>query len=74
MGIAFSLALLLGLYWLIWTVGDLWWLVAAAAFFVVSIVLGQLAPVLILPLFYRIEKLDVGPTAVVVLIGDSKPR
>jgi STE24 endopeptidase len=33
--------------------------VAAAAFFLVSIVLGQLAPVLILPLFYRIEKLDV---------------
>lgn len=59
LGIGFSLALVLGLYWLIWTTGDLWWIVAAAAFFVVSIVLGQLAPVLILPLFYRIEKLDV---------------
>lgn len=58
LGVAFSLALVLGLYWLIWTTGDLWWLVAAGAFFVVSIVLGQLAPVLILPLFYRIEKLD----------------
>ena len=55
---AFSLALVLGLYWLIWTTGGWWWLAAAAAFFVVSIVLGQLAPVLILPLFYRIEKLD----------------
>jgi STE24 endopeptidase len=59
LGVAFSLALVLGLYWLIWTTGDLWWLVAAAAFFVISIVLGQLTPVLILPLFYRIEKLDV---------------
>ncbi len=55
---ALSLVLVLGLYWLIWTVGAWWWLAAAAAFFVVSIVLGQLAPVLILPLFYRIEKLD----------------
>lgn len=56
--VVFSLALVLGLYWLIWTTGGWWWLVAAAAFFVVSVVLGQLAPVLILPLFYRIEKLD----------------
>ncbi len=53
-----SLVLVLGLYWLIWTVGAWWWLAAAAAFFLVSILLGQLAPVLILPLFYRIEKLD----------------
>ncbi len=55
---ALSLGVALGLYWLIWSVGGLWWLAAAAAFFVVSVVLGQLAPVLILPLFYRIEKLD----------------
>ena len=46
------------LYWLIWTAGPLWWLVAAGGFFVVSVVLGQLVPVLILPLFYKIEKLD----------------
>ncbi len=55
---AFSLVLVLGLYWLIWLTGRWWWLAAAGAFFVVSIVLGQLAPVLILPLFYQIEKLD----------------
>jgi STE24 endopeptidase len=59
LAVAFSLAVALGLYWLIWTTGAWWWLVAAAAFFLVSVVLGQLAPVLILPLFYRIEKLDV---------------
>ncbi len=59
LAVAFSLALVLGLYWLIWLTGGWWWLAAAAAFFAVSIVLGQLAPVLILPLFYRIEKLDV---------------
>jgi len=48
----------LGLYWIIWTTGPIWWLVAAGAYFVLSIVLGQLAPVLILPLFYKIEKFD----------------
>ena len=60
---AFGAMMFLGLYWLIWISGMLalgayWWLVAAAAFFGVSILLGQLAPVLILPLFYKIEKLD----------------
>jgi STE24 endopeptidase len=54
----FGLVLIVGLYWVIWTVGPLWWLVAAGAFFLVSVLLGQLAPVLILPLFYKIEKLD----------------
>jgi STE24 endopeptidase len=49
---------MLGLYWMIWTVGPWWWLAAAGAFFLVSVILGQLAPVLILPLFYKIEKLD----------------
>jgi STE24 endopeptidase len=58
LAVGLSLVLLLGLYWLIWTTGPFWWLVATAAFFVVTIVLGQLAPVLILPLFYGVEKLD----------------
>ena len=58
LALALSLGVALGLYWLIWTTGGWWWLAAAGAFFVVSVVLGQLAPVLILPLFYRIEKLD----------------
>lgn len=58
LAVGLGLLLVLGLYWLIWTVGPLWWLVAAGAFFVVSVLLGQLAPVLILPLFYKIERLN----------------
>ena len=58
LAVALSLAMVVGLYWLIWTTHGAWWLAAAAAFFVISVVLGQLTPVLILPLFYRIEKLD----------------
>ena len=56
--IAFALVLVPGLYWLIWITGAWWWLVAAVGFFLLSVVLGQLAPVLILPLFYKIEPLS----------------
>jgi STE24 endopeptidase len=58
LAVAFGLALFTGLFWLIWLCGAWWWLVAAGAFFVVSVVLGQLAPVVIMPLFYKIERLD----------------
>jgi STE24 endopeptidase len=51
-------ALFAGLYWIMWHTGPYWWLIAAAAFFVVSVILGQLAPVVFLPLFYKIERID----------------
>jgi STE24 endopeptidase len=57
LGLAFELVLFVGLYWLIWLTGGWWWLAAAFAFFLVSVVLGQLAPVLLLPLFYKVEPL-----------------
>jgi STE24 endopeptidase len=56
--VALGVALNIGLFWIIWHTGVYWWLIAAAAFFVVSIVLGQLAPVLIMPLFYKVEPLE----------------
>ena len=58
LALALGMPLVLGLFWLIWTTGPWWWLTAAAAFFLVSVLLGQLMPVLILPLFYKIERLD----------------
>jgi STE24 endopeptidase len=51
-------AMFAGLYWIMWHTGTYWWLIAAAAFFVVSVILGQLAPVLFLPLFYKIERIE----------------
>lgn len=54
----FSVAMMLALFWVIWLTGPWWWLVAAAVFLLVSVVLGQLAPILILPLFYKVEPLD----------------
>jgi STE24 endopeptidase len=56
--IVLGIALNVGLFWIIWHTGAYWWLIAAAAFFVVSIVLGQLVPVLIVPLFYKVEPIE----------------
>ncbi len=53
-----SLLIVVGLFWIIRWTGPWWWLLGAGAFFLLSVVLGQLAPVLILPLFYRVERLD----------------
>ena len=58
LGLALGTLLILGLYWLIWTTRGWWWLAAAGAFFCVTIVLGRIFPVLIMPLFYKIEPLD----------------
>jgi len=54
----FEPLMLLGLYWIIWEIGPYWWLPAATAAFVVSIALGQLYPVLIMPLFRKCQRLD----------------
>ena len=56
--LVFGLLLFEGLYAIIWYTQSWWWLVAAVAFFLVSVVMGQLAPVLIMPLFYKIKRLE----------------
>jgi STE24 endopeptidase len=58
--LAFALGAVMygGLFWIMWHMGSYWWLIAAAAFFAVSVLLGQLAPVLIVPLFYKVERIE----------------
>lgn len=53
-----GLLLLLGFYTLLWTVGPWWWVVATACWLLVTLVLGQLMPVVILPLFYKVTPLE----------------
>jgi STE24 endopeptidase len=53
-----ALMLLLGFYALFWYAGNWWWLWAAAGWLAVTLVLGQLLPVVILPLFYNVTPLD----------------
>ena len=55
---AFGAVLWPGLFWLIRLTGPYWWLVAAGAFFLLTLVIGQLAPILILPIYFKTEKLD----------------
>ena len=38
--------------------GPMWWLPLAIGLFVLSVVLGRIAPILILPLFYKITPID----------------
>ena len=58
LALAFNLVMFVGLFWLIWTLGDWWWPVAACVAFIVSVVIGQLTPVLLIPMFYEVERFD----------------
>jgi STE24 endopeptidase len=58
LGGVLGLVLLLGLYTLLWFGGSWWWVWATVAWLGVTLVLGQLLPVIILPLFYKVTRLD----------------
>jgi STE24 endopeptidase len=57
-GAVIGLPLLLGLYALLWLAGPWWWLWATAGWLAVALLLGQLLPVVILPLFYTVKPLE----------------
>jgi STE24 endopeptidase len=57
-GGVFGLLMLLGLYALMWFGGPAWWAWAALAWLAVTLVLGRLVPLLILPLFYKVTRLE----------------
>jgi STE24 endopeptidase len=58
LALTFGLLLMLGLFAIIRSTGPWWWLIAAGGSFLVSVVLAQLAPVLIMPLFYKIDRVE----------------
>lgn len=51
-------ALLLGFYAVVWHTGTWWWVWATAGWLAVTLVLGQLLPVVVLPIFFRVTRLD----------------
>ena len=53
-GLVIGIPILLLFFYMINQFGDLWWLVFASAMFLISVVLSQLFPILILPIFYKI--------------------
>jgi STE24 endopeptidase len=52
-----GVSVLFGFYALLWFT-EPWWLWATLGWLVLTLVLGRLAPVLILPLFYKVTRLD----------------
>jgi STE24 endopeptidase len=59
-GVFLGTPILLVLYYCLRSMGDLWWLPVGAILFLFSLVLARVAPVLILPLFYRFKPLEDG--------------
>lgn len=60
-GLAFGVAGAAAIYGLIDAFPDTWWLIAGAGFTVFVVLLTNLAPVLLMPLFYKFEPLPDGP-------------
>jgi STE24 endopeptidase len=57
-GLVFAVGGALVVWWLLRWSPDRWWFVAALCFALVLVVLAQVAPVLLLPIFYRFKPLD----------------
>lgn len=53
-----GLVLILGLYGVLWLTGEWWWIAATIGWLGVTLVLGQLLPVVILPIFYKVTRLE----------------
>lgn len=56
--LALGVPILLGFYFILRNTGEWWWLVLGLFFFLISVVLGRLAPVLIMPLFYKFKPVE----------------
>ena len=57
-GLVLGIPLLLAFYFFLLNYPETWWLWTATILFFFSIILGKIAPQVILPLFYKFEKLD----------------
>jgi STE24 endopeptidase len=57
-GLVIGIPILLLFYYVLNQFGDLWWLVFASAMFLISVVLSQIFPILIMPIFYKIVPLQ----------------
>jgi STE24 endopeptidase len=58
---AIGAPLLAVFYYLLTAMPEYWWLAVATVMFVVSVGLSRIAPLVILPLFYRLTPLDASP-------------
>ncbi|MCZ2268193.1 MAG: M48 family metallopeptidase [Ignavibacteriales bacterium] len=57
-GLVIGVPILLLFFFILNQFEDLWWLVFASAMFLISVVLSQIFPILIMPIFYKITPLN----------------
>jgi STE24 endopeptidase len=57
-GLVIGIPILLLFFFVINQFGDFWWLIFASAMFFISVLLSQIFPILILPIFYKILPLN----------------
>ncbi len=57
-GGAIGLPLLLLFYWVIKTFGLMWWLPFSVLMFILSVILAQIVPIIILPIFYKVTPIE----------------
>jgi STE24 endopeptidase len=55
---AFGLVIVEAIYFLLRTLPDWWWLVTAAILLVFGVILASVAPVLLVPIFYKLKPLE----------------
>jgi STE24 endopeptidase len=58
LALALGVPILLGFYFILKNTGEWWWLVLGMFLFLISVVMGRLAPVLIMPLFYKFKPIE----------------
>ncbi len=58
LGLTLALASAVAVYWAIWLSPQRWWIVAAALFVLLAILVSRLAPIWLMPLFYRFRPLE----------------
>jgi STE24 endopeptidase len=58
LGFALTLAAAVAVYAAMWLSPDRWWLIATALFAAVAVILSRMAPIWLMPIFYRFQPLD----------------
>lgn len=53
-----GIPLLFAFFYILKNTGDMWWLILGIVMFFFSVFLGQLAPVIIMPLFYKFKEIE----------------
>ncbi|HMS33093.1 MAG TPA: M48 family metallopeptidase [Ignavibacteria bacterium] len=58
LGIVIGIPILFAFYYILSEFGSNWWLILGIFMFIVSVIIGRLAPTLIMPLFYKFKPIE----------------